>query len=131
MKTYYLDSNAVLRYFLGDIEPQYEKVEQCLLKAKKGQVRVNLCSEVIMEVEFVLRKFYDLPRKKIVKLLLGLIKNSYIKIDNINELLEVINLFEDINIDFVDVLLFVRAKNDGAEVLSFDKDFKRLEKLVG
>ncbi|MDZ7586728.1 MAG: PIN domain-containing protein [Patescibacteria group bacterium] len=128
MKIYYLDSNAVLRYFLADIVTQFKKVERYLFKAKAGKVEIRLCSEMIMEVEFVLRKFYGLPRKKIVKLLLGLIKSSYIEIDNKGEMLEVMDLFKEVNIDFVDILLFVRAKNKGAEVLSFDKDFKKLER---
>ncbi|MBU1085507.1 MAG: PIN domain-containing protein [Candidatus Beckwithbacteria bacterium] len=130
MKIYYLDANAVLRYFLSDIASQFKKVKECLLKAKEGKVEVRLCSEVIMEVEFVLRKYYGLSRNKVIKQLLGLIKSSYINMDDKGEILEVMDLFRKTKIDFVDILLFVRAKNEGAEVLSFDKDFKKLQRLA-
>ena len=75
-----------------------------------------------------MRSFYGVDRKEIVGNLLSLFKMSYLKIENRTLWLASVELYKERNISLIDIFLHTKAKAMQAEVLSFDKDFRKLAK---
>ena len=80
-------------------------------------------------MEFVLRSVYSLSKKEVVKYLLPLIKTDYLEIQDRETWLVAFKIFQEKNFPLFDIFLFLKAKSKEGEVLSFDKDFKKLKKF--
>ncbi len=129
MKSYLVDSNFFLRYVLKDNLVMWKKSDNYFRKAKKGSIHLIFLSEVVLEIEYVLRKLYSLPRIEIQSNLLKLINASYIEIRNKEMLRLAFNYYIERSIDLVDLLLYFSSKNENIEILSFDKDYKKLANI--
>lgn len=128
MKQYLADTNFYLRFVLADVPEQVKVVEQRLKEAKKDKVRIKFVDEVILEMEFVLRSFYKVERKKLAEILLELCKTGYLEVENRGLWMEALKMYSGRSIDLMDVFLFVKAREMGGEVLSFDQDLEKLKK---
>lgn len=129
MKIYFADTNFYLRFILQDNSIQFKKVSGLFQKAQKGKLKIVFLSEVILEMEFVLKSVYSFSREEIIKGLGELVKIDYLQIEERSLWLEVFKIFSKNNPSLFDIFLFLKAKNEGAEILSFDKDFRKLERI--
>src|SRR3989344_1737707 len=127
MKTYIADTNFYLRFILQDVERQAKKAEIYLTKAKSGLIQIFFPDETILEMEFVLRSYYSVKKDDIIKNLSGLIRMEYVDIENRAIWEKALEIYEKKNISLLDIFLFIKAGVLGAEVLSFDEDFKKLK----
>lgn len=119
-----LDANAVLRYVINDIPEQAEIVKRILRSCK-----VLILPEVIMEIVFVMYKFYKIPRTEIAKELFNFL--TEIRCDNII-LINAVKNFGVLNLDFIDCLLLEYSQENQYEVFTFDeKLIKTIQKLRG
>lgn len=130
MKSYFADTNFYLRFILKDNKNQTKKTKGFLAIAKKGKIKIIFLPEVILEMEFVLRSVYSLSRKEIVRYLFPLIKTDYLEIQEREIWLLAFKIFQETNLSLFDIFLFLKAKKEKAEILSFDKDFKKLKKFI-
>lgn len=126
MVTYLADTNIFVRLYTQDNFEQLKLSKETLDDCKKGKIKIVVLSEVIPEIEYVLRKVYKIDRKTISDHLLGLIKTTYINIEKRDIWKEAIKVYSKNNVDIVDALLFVESQNRRNEILSFDKDFKKI-----
>ncbi|MCL5676268.1 MAG: PIN domain-containing protein [Patescibacteria group bacterium] len=127
MKTYFVDTNFFLRYLLLDVPSQVKIVEKYLQEAKKGKINIYVCQITIFEIMYILEKTVKLGKKPAIKLTRTITSLPYVEIEDRQLFLESFDLYENKNVDFVDAFLFCKAANNGAQVLSFDKDFKKLD----
>ena len=130
MKKYFLDTSVYLRFILKDEPRLARRAQKYLLAAQKGEIELILVPEILAEINYVLQKVYLLSREEIIQHLSALGKTPYIEVIDRSQTIEAIKLYRQTGVGFVDCLLFVRAKNQRAEVLSFDKDFEKLKKVV-
>ncbi len=128
MNTYFADTNFFLRFLLQDIPSQAKIVEEFLQKAKEEKIIIYTCQIIIFEMMYILEKTAKLGKEQALKLTRIIVSLPYVEIEDRQLFLETFNLYEKKNIDFVDAFLFCKAKNEQADVLSFDKDFKKLTK---
>lgn len=126
MVSYLADTNVFVRFFIHDNPKQGEFFEKVLLECKKGKAKVTILSEVIPEIEYVLRKVYRIDRKKISENLLNLINTRYLGVEKRDVWRRAIQTYSKNNIDIVDAILFAESQSRRNEILSFDKDFKRI-----
>jgi predicted nucleic acid-binding protein len=61
-----IDTNVIIRFLVGDHEAHLAQSTQIFEKIETGQQEVEILSTVIMEVLFVLTKFYKLPKQSVV-----------------------------------------------------------------
>ena len=125
---YVADTNILLRYVLRDNSSQFKRVSAYFLKAKSEKIEIIFLNEVIIEAEYALRKIYRIPKKDIVKALIQFISIPYLRFQNRIVLLESLLYYQQYNIDLIDLIVHVTAMKEHAQVLSFDKDFKKLAK---
>ncbi len=128
MKEYYVDSNFFLRFILKDNLNQWKVANDYFKEAKLEKVKLVFLTETIIEIEYVLRKVYKLSRKVIFKYLLTLLSINNFEITDKELLKEALLNYVEKNIDFVDIIIFLKARSQNAEVLTFDKDFDKISK---
>lgn len=131
IKTYIADTNFYLRFLLQDVKDQATKTENFLKKAQDKKILIIFLPEVILEMTFVLESFYKVSRTNISRHLKTLVKTDYLDIKNRNTWMETFEIYEKNNISIFDLYLFLQAQKNGYEILSYDKDFKKLQKLFG
>ena len=129
IKRLYVDANVLLRFLLGTDEKAVVEVEKYLDRSNKGLVELHLISEIIPEIEYVLRKVYKVQRDDLADRLLKLLRIDHVVIESRDLWMRAFELYPKVNIDLMDIFLFVKAKSSLGEVLSFDKDFKKLVKF--
>lgn len=110
-----LDANVILRYLVGDGGDAAEEARR-LIEEKDG---CYTYPEVLAEVVYVLSGVYELPRSEICTAFRRLLANMYFYDPEM--LLTAFNLYEAVNMDFVDCLLVARHVCKGEPVASFDK----------
>lgn len=130
MKTYLVDTNVILRYLLNDIPDQAEKARRIFNRARSLKARVKILPIILVEVVYHLIHTYKIPRNEVADTLQIFISPKWIKIENKDAILEVLELFKNSKVDMVDLMLFTIAKHKGYEIVSFDKDFKRLRRSI-
>lgn len=120
-----LDTNAVLRYLLGDIEQQYHEVEQVI-----GNRMCIVPLEVIAEAVYVLEKIYRTPRYDIIESFRKFADD--VIIPNSDVMLRGMGIFGATpKMDFVDCLMYGYKMARGYDVLTFDRTLrKRLETIA-
>ena len=128
MKEYYIDSNFFLRFILKDNLNQWKVANDYFKEAKLEKVKLVFLTETIIEIEYVLRKVYKLSRKIILKYLLTLLSINNFEIIDKELLKDALLYYVEKNIDFVDIIIFLKARSQNAEVLTFDKDFDKISK---
>lgn len=128
MKKYFLDTNVILRFLLKDNEQYYNQAKSYFEKAKSGKIELYLVSEILFEIDYVLRGVYSLPKAEVVDILLKLIKTFYLKIADRELLITTVEKYQSINVDLFDIYLCYLALSKNASVLSFDKDFRKILK---
>lgn len=82
----------------------------------------------VPEAEGIIARIRREHKEKITQLLKGFVKSFYIETENKDQIIKTLNLFGKTRFDFVDLLLYVRAAANEAEVLSFDKDFLKIKR---
>lgn len=122
MESYFVDTNFYLRILLNDVPSQAKIASDYLDKAKVGKVELIFQTEVLIEMTHVLRVRYEVERERIAQILLDLVNTPYITLPDRNVMLHVAVLYGRTKLDTVDLVLKVRAEQEGKKVLSFDKE---------
>lgn len=126
MKAYSVDTNIFLRFLIEDDKQKTKKVKTWFKNAQKGKCVLVVEPFVIVEAAHMLSRYYKLPKLKVCELLRGILGLEFLLMDYRIDLARAIDVYEGAGIDFVDALLYVRAKEKKASLLSFDSDFTKL-----
>ena len=126
METAVIDTNIILRYLTNDIPSQAEKVKKRFLEASRGKIQFEILPITIVEIIYQLENWYRLSKDDTIQKLFALFSPEWMIVNNKEIIFEAMNLYRLKNIDFVDLFVFVTAKNEKNKLLSFDKDFDRL-----
>ena len=131
MKTYFIDANVYLRFFLQDNKEQAERAKRYFTDAQAKRVKIVVTPEMLIEVNYVLRSVYKISHERVSKILLHIAQTPYFSIVDCKIVLPALGIYQKIDIDIEDIILYVRATQAMAEVLSFDDDFRVLQKKFG
>lgn len=113
---------------LGDGSSQIEIINKYIERAKKREINLFICTAVLFESEFVLRKQYKISRKEIVNALGKIIVAPYLEIEDMQIFQETLLVYSKSSLDIVDRFLFCKAEANEAEILSFDEDLGKIKK---
>ena len=122
---YLLDTNVIIRFLIGDDEKFLAQSIRIFEQIESSKIQVEILEGVLMEVYFVLTKFYRCDKAGVINDLKTIL--AFDGVDNHNKaiLFETLSIIENKNIDFVDALICAKSKLQGYEKLSFDKDVKK------
>ncbi len=125
----FVDTNVFLRFFVRDVEAQYEKARALFEKAEAGKIKLETSELVIAEIVWVLESFYGFARKEIVEVLSTLLASRNLKIANHAKIAHAAGLYTAGNMDFIDAynIAYMRSK-EYTRVATFDsKHYKKVE----
>ena len=121
---YLIDANVIIRFLVGDHKEHLEISSIFFEEIERGEREVEILDSVLMEVFFVLTKFYKIAKREVIDDLKKIIALRGVVGDKIL-LIEVLNIIESKNIDFVDALICAKSKLYGYGKLSFDTDVQK------
>ncbi|OGK55579.1 hypothetical protein A3B56_02005 [Candidatus Roizmanbacteria bacterium RIFCSPLOWO2_01_FULL_45_11] len=130
MNHIYIDTNVIVRFIIKDNKQQNRKTREYIALSQQKKVVLTILTEIILEVEYVLRKTYKIPREDITKSLESVVEMSYFHVMDRDILKQALVIYKSRTVDLIDIILFLKAKKAGADVLSFDKDFGKLKKYI-
>ncbi len=116
------DTNVLLRYFLADVEEQYQEIRPFFEALKQGHQKAVLLSEVLLETFYVLTKTYGIPAVEAAEALKDLLLYKGVVNRDRTLLLKAFNLFlESKGLSLLDCFLCVKARKQRGKLLTFDQ----------
>jgi len=117
-----IDANVIIRFLVQENSKHYKKSVEILSNIEDNSIKVEILSEVVMEVLFIMTKYYHAPLSDIVEDVKSILLLDGIVNENKYILISALNMMESKNIDYVDALICTKAKLEGYGKISFDKD---------
>lgn len=130
MKQFLLDTNVILRYLTNDVPSQAEKVKNYLIRAKNGQISIEARKIIVIEVLFQLKNWYGLDKNEAADKVLTFFSPEWMGLEDKSLIFEALRIYKSKNIDFVDIILYLEAGKSGKSILTFDRDFEKLDSKV-
>lgn len=127
MKKFFVDTNVILRFLLEDNINLFNKAKNCFERAKNKEIDLHIIPEIFFEIDYVLRGVYKLSKKETSDTILKILLIPYLEIIDRNILIQSVKKYQNINIDFFDIYLYLKAQDQKGEIISFDRDFNKLE----
>lgn len=128
MNKYFVDTNIFLRYLTNDIPDQAQYLEDLMKAAQKGEAQLIIHPFIIAEIVWTLGSFYKYPKKKIDEIISSFVASELFKIDDRDILLQALEDFHTLNIDFIDAFIgnwMIENKVENIATWNI-KDFKRI-----
>ena len=131
-ETAFVDTNLFLRYLTNDVPAQADAVESLLRRAGKGHVQLVTTGMVIAEIVWTLESYYELDKKEIQAMVLGILNTEGLDVIDSDLILQAIVPYSDKNVDFIDAFNAAwMLKNNVDRVYTFDQThFSRFDGLV-
>jgi predicted nucleic-acid-binding protein len=119
------DTNAIVRYLLGDHPTLSPRAEEFFSHVRTGEQKVLILESVIAETIYVLTKAYGVPRDKAASGLMGLLNYRGISNPDRAALMDALALFNGGKLDIVDCLVIAKSRHGHAEPLTFDRELMK------
>lgn len=114
-----LDTNVLVRYYVSDAtDPVTERQREFARELIESGEPLAVCRTVVLELEWVLRGYYRLPRAKVLAALRHLLSLPQVRFDDRNILQQAVENFS-VGLDFADALHHAQYA-DCASVVTFD-----------
>jgi predicted nucleic-acid-binding protein len=132
VETVFADTNLFLRYLTNDVPAQADAVESLLQRAAKDRINLVTTSMVIAEIVWTLESYYELDKKEIQAMVLGILNTGGLAVIDSDLILQAIVPYADKNVDFIDAFNAAwMLKNDVNKIYTFvQKHFNRFGKIV-
>ena len=123
---YVADSSFLIGLFVN--EPRTAKSKEIFFQLKQKKEKVYIPEQAIVEVIYVLEKFYKLDRQKVSEYIQSILGTHIFVIERYEMFYQVMDLYVKYpKINLGDILIAMDAKEKGIKkVLSFDRHFKEL-----
>ena len=127
MNDLWVDANVFLRFLTGEPPDLAQRALRLMQQAERGEVTLKLSPIVVAEVVWVLGSFYRYPRNQIAEVLLPLVTAEGVVLEESEQVVAALERMATANVDFIDAYLAEVARREGGSVVSFDRDFRRLD----
>jgi len=128
MKTWFIDSNVLLRFFTADDAGQNERATALLKSAAEGDVRLICGPPVLFEVAWTLRAIYRVPRDQVLASLQMLFALPGLEFTDAAIVGPALTSSSLTGVDFADAYIAASARAKGCDgIATFNlEDFSRL-----
>lgn len=123
----WLDANVLLRFLTGSPPELAGRSARLLEEAQRGKISLRMHSVVVAETVWVLESFYEYSKQKISGVLIPLLEQPALRVEGAKTVVRALETMVESNVDFADALLAQTARSRGEGVVSFDRDFRRLD----
>lgn len=91
------------------------------MEAKNGKVKLIIPQIVIFEINFALKKFYNLEKENIIGKIGQIVSTEYVEVESRKLFLMAVGLYRRKNISLVDCFLIAKAEAEEADLFTFDQ----------
>jgi len=127
MKRVFLDTNVFLRFFTGGKTKEHKDYSLLFQSIESEKIKGVICSVVLMEILFTLKRFYGLPKKKCIEYFERILMINDLKIKDDYDYEKALDLFKQTKAKFADCLIAsLGFFKKGGTIVSYDKDFDKL-----
>jgi len=128
MKTWFVDSNVLLRFFTTDDSGQNERAAALLKNAAEGKIRLISGPPVLFEVAWTLRAAYRVPGERVLEALQMLFALPGLEFTDASIVGPALASSSLTGVEFADAYIAASARAKGCdEIATFNlKDFSRL-----
>lgn len=122
-----LDTNVLVRFFVDDADDaQSAKQRPAAIAALSERAFVSVT--VLLELEWILRGFYELPAKDVSRVTRALASIPHVTLEDRDTVLAAVDAFEK-GLDFADALHLVRSSR-ASGFATFDKRLAKRAKAL-
>ncbi|HEV8045231.1 MAG TPA: type II toxin-antitoxin system VapC family toxin [Rubrobacter sp.] len=125
--SWWLDANVLLRFLTGSPPELAGRAARLLEEAQRGEVSLRVHSVVVAETVWVLESFYGYSKEEISDVLIALVEQPALRVEGAKTVVRALATMAEGNMDFADALLAETARSRGEGVVSFDRDFRKLD----
>jgi predicted nucleic-acid-binding protein len=117
-----IDTNILIRYFTQDDAAQAQRVDELFASASAASERLHVSDIVLVELVWVLRRIFRIPKTEVVSHLQEVIESEIFAIDDAPVVHAAFADYRDARGDFADYLIGRRnAAADDEHTVTFDK----------
>ena len=126
-----LDTNVIVRYLVNDDAEQAEAA-RVLLEGLTAERQGFICREVVIEVVWVLERFYQFTRAQIANVLVELIATDSLVVEAADDIAHAAIVYRDQGgVGFADLMiLLAAARSEALPLYTFDQKLARMEGVV-
>ncbi|MCE2467543.1 MAG: type II toxin-antitoxin system VapC family toxin [Caldilineaceae bacterium] len=125
-----LDTNVLVRYLVND-DPLQAEEARALLEGLTFENQGFICREVVLEIVWVLERFYQFTRSRIADVLIELIATDYLVVETADDIARAALAYGKGSVGFADWLILSAAGRSGAVPLhTFDRRLARMEGAI-
>ena len=127
----FVDTNVLIRLIVKDDDLKRKACEKLLEKAKHKEVNLYILPVAVLEIVWVLEKYYKLDRKTIREFMEAVLNTPELKCEMENTFRNALMLYEEKNVKFADAVMgYWGLDKEISIVYTYDeKDFKRIDGL--
>lgn len=126
-----IDTNVLVRFLVRDDEVQFDKARKLIRREVAAGRRVLVNQLVLMEVEWVLRSRYAVPKNQIIAAISGLLDSTDVQFEDEPATEEALFIWKDATADFADCLIGTKNRRLGCRATaSFDAKATRLPGFI-
>lgn len=127
----FVDTNVLIRLIVKDDDIKRRACEKLLEKAKQKEIILYILPVAVLEIVWVLEKYYKLNKKTIRELVEAILNTPELKCEIEDIFKSALKIYEEKNIKFADAVMGYWGLDKGISVIyTYDeKDFKRIEGL--
>ncbi len=131
MNRCFVDTNLFLRFLTNDVPEQAVILEHLIEQSRKGRVHLVINTVVIAEIVCTLQSFYKYSKETIDEIVSSIVACKAFEIQERNILLQALEDFHTLNIDFVDAYVGNWMKENKIDTIYTlnKKDFQRISGL--
>ena len=126
-----VDTNILLRLLIKDDDIKKRACERLLEKAKRKEIHLYILPIVIMEIVWVLEKYYKLDRKTIRELTGAVMNTPELHIEMEDVFRKALRLYEEKNVKFADAVIGYWGLEKGISIVyTYDeRDFRNIKDI--
>ena len=128
MNKCFVDTNLFIRYLTYDIPDKALLLRELIKKSLNDEIQLITNEIVIAEIVWTLRSFYKYSKENIDKALTPIVNSSAFEIANRQILIQALEDFHILNIDFTDAYIGAWMKENGlTDIYTLNvKDYERI-----
>jgi predicted nucleic-acid-binding protein len=121
-----VDTNILLRFLSGQPAAQAVAARKLFSRAAAREIEIDFSPVIVAEAFYTLTSFYGVERKVAADKISVLLQQHGIKLRDSAQVLSALDLLQTVNVGFADAFLAAGAHEDDVLVVSFDRDFEKL-----
>lgn len=124
----FLDSNIWLRFLLKDKPSSFKNCLKFFEDVESGRIKPYTSTIVLLEVNYILSKFYKLNGRETINTLEGILKTRNLTLIEKTDFKKAFNLHQKYKIKLADCLITTQVPQK-AVLCTYDEDFIKIPRL--